>query len=389
MGLYYIKKIIKINLIHKKYKIQQMATKNTQSKKVESKKVETAIAPKVLTKKYFQKEYFKDFINKSKKIKSSNITILDNFCFVDNKVICSDVENYLILNINHDFNFCVNSKLFIQILETTQTFSIEQGDDFITLEANGISYKLKTESVKDYPIIPIVKEVSNKYLLQSFLFKDLMQFTGNDVLDRKAMTGLYIGSNDFCVTNAQQLKVVHHNLNIEGCSLIINKTALSLIIGSDVYFRFDKHYSEFVMGSLTLISRNIDAIYPDYPSIYESSLFGPHRAKILVTSELLQAIKQSSITANKITNFVKIEILKDKIIVQSNDLDFGLSSYSEVKQDNIMNIVDSFVVGFDYKQFLELFNIGDIILMETPERIMVHSDTLITKGMCTLIVKAD
>ena len=108
-----------------------------------------------------------------------------------------------------------------------------------------------------------------------------------------------------------------------------------------------------------------------------------------ITSELLQAIKQSSITANKVTNFVKLEILKDKVIVQSNDLDFGLSSYSEVKQDNILNSIDSFIVGFDYKQFLECFNIGDIILMETPGRIMIHSDTLITKGMCMLIVKAD
>jgi DNA polymerase-3 subunit beta len=153
---------------------------------------------------------------------------------------------------------------------------------------------------------------------------------------------------------------------------VIPKKSLNLLknampSGSEkVTVAFNKANAFFSFEKTNIVSRLLDARYPDYNAVIPVD--NPYLCTV-VRNDLLNSLKRIVIYSNKTTNQVVLNIKPDNIVVAAQDLDFSNEASEKI---SCQYTGDALSIGFNAKFFIEMLSVmeGDEIKMElaTPSR---------------------
>ena len=182
--------------------------------------------------------------------------------------------------------------------------------------------------------------------------------TSNDEL-RPAMTGVCFdlnGENSSIVaTDAHKLSKYSTDFeySVED-KFIVPKRALSIlknVLSSDqVQISWNDANVFFVTPKQTIISRLIDARYPDY-----NAVFPREAAQVMEVNknDLLRSLKRISNYTNKTTNATALELTADKLVIRAEDKDYNNKANETLAVDYSGHPM---TVGFNAKYLIEVLN---------------------------------
>ncbi len=269
-------------------------------------------------------------------------------------------------------------------------FEVDDKTKGIKLKSSYGVYKLAGDNHEDFPETPSEENVNVVDLEVDPLVKAINNTifaTSNDEL-RLAMTGVLIQLDFnkiiFVSTDAHKLvKYTIGGINTEiSESIIVPKKGLNLfknaIASSDeenAKVSFNKKNIFFRSGDTLVISRLIDAKYPDYNAVIPAK-----NDKILTLNrvDFQNSLKRIVIYANKTTNQVVLNLVENGLTISAQDLDF---SNEATEQIGCSYASDPMSIGFNAKFLVEMLGIidtDDIILqLSAPNKagILLPSET--------------
>jgi len=223
--------------------------------------------------------------------------------------------------------------------------------------------------------------------LPFYMLENILKSVGKDEL-RKAMTGVHIDPSIGLVsTNAQILQVNYFKNKLsENLKGIAPKVFFELI-DTDGYINADKDFYKWNNTNLSVISRKINLEFPDYDSIIpkfkETSVAS---IEIVLTKDILNAIELSTVTMNKVTELIRVDVTKDNMTISTSDNVFDVESKKVVEVQSICK-GDVYSFGFNYTYFKLLnFKEGDIWMQETPSRVIISKNNDNLKLLCPLLL---
>lgn len=278
-----------------------------------------------------------------------------------------------------DGRVAIPAKILLETLkalpEQALSFDVDPSNNAIQIKSAYGVYKLAGDSDEDFPDIPEDDNVHTIELEVDPLVKAINNtvFATSDDELRLAMTGvlMQIDFNKviFVATDAHKLvKYTVGGLNTELTeSIIIPKKGLNLfknaianIDDEATSISFNKKNVFLRSGDTLVISRLIDAKYPDY-----NSVIPVNNNKILTVNraDFQNSLRRIVIYSNKTTNQVLLNIVEDGITISAQDLDFSNEATEQVgcsyKDDNLS-------IGFNAKFLVEMLGIinTDEVLLE-------------------------
>lgn len=358
---------------------------NTQAKK--TKKVE--VINKTISY-YFNASDFTNFIKKASKIKnnSNTVAILDNVAFKDNKVIFSDIETTIVLDLIHPFSFCIDFNMFKKIISIAKNFEVIQEGLNVVFKTFDTEIKLKAFEIDDYITLTTGYNMEQGEYLPFYMLENILKSVGKDVVDRKAMTGVHIDPSVGLVsTNAHILQVNYFKNKLsENLKGIAPKVFFELI-DTDSYINADKDFYKWNNTNLSVISRKINMEFIDYDYVipkFNVSSFAS--IEIVLTKEILNAIELSTVTMNKVTELIRVDVTKDNITISTSDSTFDVESKKVIEVQSVCE-KDLYSFGFNYSWFKLLnFKEGDILLQETQSRAIISKNNDNLKLLCPLLL---
>lgn len=340
---------------------------------------------------------------------SSNtvLPILEDFQFrcIDRKlyITTTDLETTILAytDIEHDSNGTVSipGKLLVNLLkslpEETIKFNIGKGNE-IEIKTDSGKYKLQGEPGDDFPKVPPIDN-DDKILMKGSTFLRIVKKSlfaiGNDEL-RPAMTGMFMEHTDdktnFVCTDAHKLSHTELRQNVTGknFNFILPKKALQLLSAqipddeNEITIQYNDKHAFFSFGNYTLICRLVDARFPDYKAVIPTS---PAKTAIINSNELLNTLRRCTLFSPKVTHQISLTFTKDKIQVQSNDLDFSSEATEEIKCEYDGEEITMSFNGYFLTDIISSLGTPDIKLMfDSPTRASIihpvpqveHEDTL-------------
>ena len=235
-------------------------------------------------------------------------------------------------------------------------------------------YKLAGDNSEDFPEMPAEENVNILELAADPLIKAINNTifaTSTDEL-RLAMTGVLMQLDFnkviFVSTDAHKLvKYTIGGINTEfSDSIIIPRKGLNLfknaISSGDegtIKVSFNKKNIFFRSGETLVISRLIDAKYPDYNAVIPAN---NDKTLSLNRVDFQNSLKRIVIYSNKTTNQVVLNLAEDSLTVSAQDLDF---SNEATEQISCSYKHDPMSIGFNAKflvEMLSVINTDDILL---------------------------
>ena len=257
------------------------------------------------------------------------------------------------------------------------TFSIDEGNSNVVITSAFGQYKLSGEDALDYPKLPQVEDDS-KIFIDSVVIEEVISKTlfaaSNDEL-RPAMTGVCFdikeGQSAFVATDAHKLSKFPYALdtNIKD-SFIVPKRALSILKNALSINRVQISWSNsnviFDTGKQQIISRLIDAKYPDYNAVFpktEASVMSVNR------TDVLKSLKRLANYTNKTTNQIALSLTKDSLTITAEDLDFNQKAEETIPCDYGGQDIR---IGFNAKFLIDILNALDTekvsVALTSPSR---------------------
>lgn len=112
--------------------------------------------------------------------------------------------------------------------------------------------------------------------------------------------------------------------------------------------RFDGEKALMTIGKFALITKLVDARYPDYKVVIpQESENQPMKTIEFSKNIMLEAIKLVEKSANKQTKLIKFSFYNDKMVLYAEDLDFNKSAEATAEIVK-SNIEDCMVIGFNW-----------------------------------------
>ena len=282
------------------------------------------------------------------------LPILENFLF-DIKgntltISSTDLETSMTTSMQieakEDMRLAVPSKLIIDTLRALPdqpvTFSVDENNFSIEVINTNGRYKMAGLDGVDFPNMPETEGESSFSLPANLLLRAISKTlfaTGNDEL-RLNLTGLYVELKEdhvnFVATDANKL-VKFRRKDIQPGSdhnFIIPKKPLNLLKTSlpnddtPVTVDFNKSNVFFTFAETKLICRLLDEKYPDYNAVIPTN--NPNVLTIN-RSELLQAIRRTSIFASKTTHQIRLKITGSELMVSSEDIEMANEAQERLK----------------------------------------------------------
>jgi DNA polymerase-3 subunit beta len=261
----------------------------------------------------------------------------------------------------------VPAKIFLETLKALPEQPIifqSNNDNFeIEIQSSYGRYNLAGVNGDDFPEIPSednVEKFSFPSLSLTSAITKTSFATSSDEL-RLAMTGVYMQLDYnkvlFVATDAHKLvKYTFGNINsdING-SIILPKKVLSLLKNSlpdhgDVEISFNKKNAFFTFQDTNVVSRLIDAKYPDYNAVIPVD-----NPNILTVDkkDFQNSLRRIGIYANKGTNQVVLNITDNSLTLTAKDLDFSNEANEQLscRYDG-----DTMSMGFNSKIFVDLLS---------------------------------
>ncbi len=269
-----------------------------------------------------------------------------------------------------DGKVAVPAKILLETLkalpEQPVKFKVDTSNNAISLKSAYGEYKLAGDSPDDFPETPFEENVSLVDLGADPLVKAINNTifaTSSDEL-RLAMTGVLmeIDYNKviFVATDAHKLvKYTIGGINTElKESIIIPKKGLTLfknaVANTDeasVKVSFNKKNVFLKCGDTLVVSRLIDAKYPDYNAVIPAN---NDKNLSLHRGDFQNSLKRIVIYANKTTNQVVLNLAEDSLTISAQDLDF---SNEATEQIGCSYKSDPMSIGFNAKFLVEMLGV--------------------------------
>lgn len=330
--------------------------------------------------------------------KNSNLPILANIFFKINDKLISLAATNLEIGITTTIRgkveaegeFTVDAKLlanYISLLPR-ERIDMELDGDNLKIECAKQKTKIKTQSAADYPLIPqLTKE--NPYIIKTNLFKEaiskvvlaaansdlrpeisgvLLDFSNQELVlaatdsYRLAENKIKISQNS---ANNQENKIIVPAKTLQEVSRILSILKEDALEDSDnLEIYTTSNQIMFSYGGVDLISRIIEAQYPEYQQIIPAS----YKTKIKFNvADLIKAVKTSSLFTKSGVYDVKLDFSNSKeVIITSSSSQTGEST--SLVEAEISGEGDYIVLNYHY--LLDgLQNIGsENVLMEVNDK---------------------
>lgn len=279
-------------------------------------------------------------------------------------------------------SFVVSGKYIYDIVRKlpNETINIEEIiDSKLMIYTNNSSFNLNTNRVSDFPELEL-EENKNPIILSQQIFKNIINqtaFASSNDQAKPVLTGINFKINDSILectsTDSYRLsrKTVKLNNNNELINIIVpTKNLIELvkllnnddnsleihIFNNKIIFKFD---------SIILMSRLINGTYPDtnklIPNEFETTL----RVSL---SDLYNSLDRASLLTNESEkNTIKLQTVKNKIIISSNIPEIG---NVEEKIDVLNKNVNDMKIAFSSKYMMDAlksFNSEEVELLFNGE----------------------
>jgi DNA polymerase-3 subunit beta len=266
----------------------------------------------------------------------------------------------------------VDSKLiteYVNLLSGGEKVRVEEKDNELKIDCGNYKTKIKGESGKEFPLIPVIPKTGYYSCQLKELKKSLnsVVFAVSNSENRLELTGILFSFNknklSLAATDSYRLaekevEIKASSMNGEQKIIVPAKTVQELLrvlsnfegdeLGEEqeVKFYLSENQILFTVDSVDLISRLINGHYPDYQQIIPSK----SQTEVLVErAELIRAVKASALFSKTGINDVTLLFSKNKIIVSSFS---GASGESQADLEAEVKGVDN-EITINYRYLLD------------------------------------
>ncbi len=255
-----------------------------------------------------------------------------------------------------------------ELPDSPLVFKMDDSNNAIQLKSDYGVYKLAGNNADDFPESPSEESVSSFDLSADALIKAINNTifaTSTDEL-RLAMTGvlMQLDFNKVLFVSTDAHKLVKYSIGgintelSDSCiipkkGLTLFRNALSTQDAENIKVSYNKKNIFFRAGDTLVVSRLIDAKYPDYNAVIPVN---NDKLLSLNRKEFQNSLKRIVIYANKTTKQVVLNLVEDGLTISAQDLDFSNEATEQVRcsfKHEAMNI------GFNAKFLVEMLNVID------------------------------
>lgn len=220
-----------------------------------------------------------------------------------------------------------------------QSINIESGKSF---------FRLMGLLKEDFPQLPEFPSMSGKSTdlvkIPQKLLKEMIRLTSFAMSHdetRYVLNGILFSFKDktlkLVATDGRRLAIIerdfHETGNAKKDVIVPMKTIQELNRNlneeGDVIFYFKDNQLQINLGQITIMSRLIEGEYPNYEQVIPKKIKDELQVN---TQDFLQATRRASILTNQDSQSVKINIIKDRMIITKNTPDLG-EAREEVEVD--------------------------------------------------------
>lgn len=281
------------------------------------------------------------------------------------KITASDLESTItttlpLENYNGSGVIATDTKKIIDVLkefpEQPLTFNISNEDNRIDITSQNGKYTLVGVDGSDFPQATQLKSdktisisVSPDVLyggITSAIFA-----TGDDEL-RPIMNGIFIelqeSGMNFVATDAHKLvKYTRREVKAQTeSSFILPKKPANILktilpkASDDVVLEFDEKNAVFTFGSIRLVCRLLEGVYPNYNSVIPRE--NPNKL-VVDRVELYNSLRRIGMFASQSSNLVGLKINGNTLEISAQDMDFSISGKEVI---NCQYEGDDMEIGF-------------------------------------------
>lgn len=329
----------------------------------------------------------------SRVVNSKNaLPILDNVLLsVEDgilKITASDLESTISTTLpleNYDGNgvIATDTKKILEILkefsEQPLTFNINTEDNRIDMESADGKYTLVGVDGADFPQATQLKadKTISTSINHDVLYNGINSTifaTGDDEL-RPIMNGIFFELQEsginFVATDAHKLvKYTRRDVKIPTeSSFILPKKPANILKGilpkaaEDVLLEFDEKNAVFSFGSIRLVCRLLEGVYPNYNSVIPRE--NPNTL-VVDRVNLSTSLRRVGMFASQSSNLVGLKISGASLEMSAQDMDFSISAREHIA---CQYEGDEMEIGFKSNFLVEILN-----NIQTPEVTIKLSD---------------
>lgn len=243
--------------------------------------------------------------------------------------------------IENDGVFTVDSKLvteYVSLLNSGEKVKLEEKENELKIECGNYKTKIKGESAKEYPLIPVIPK-EKYYSCRVEDFKKALNsvfFAVSTSENRVELTGVLFSffEKKLCLAATDSYRLAEKELDMQNNGLtgeykviVPARTTQELLrvlsglestsleqTNEEIKIYLSENQILFTVDSVSLISRLISGHYPDYKQIIPSQ----SQTQILVDKqELVRATKAAALFSKTGINDVSLGFYKNKIVVSS------------------------------------------------------------------------
>ena len=237
----------------------------------------------------------------------------------------------------------VPAKKFSEIIkelppQTPIHISLKKGQS-ITIEAGKSYFRLIGLLKDDFPQLPEFPSGSAKNIdlvkIPQKILKEMIQLTSFAISHdetRYVLNGILFSFKDKSLklvsTDGRRLALMEKNIpdmgNLKKDVIVPTKTIQELqrnLTGEgDVLFCFKENQLQINVGQVLITSRLIEGEFPNYDQVIPKKIKEEFKVN---TQEFLQATRRANILTNQESQSVKINIIKDRMIITKNTPELG------------------------------------------------------------------
>lgn len=288
-----------------------------------------------------------------------------------------------------EFTTCLSGKSIRHLLNNSidpvLSVKMDKGMSKATVSSGGFSLCVELQNPDNFPKSPILSEINKSITIDA---KDIyesmansLKFISNDNL-RPAMTGVcftdWEGFLHLVSTDAHRLiylPIMKTPHKMKGIGVIIPRKAVELFIMSfksgPVTISVYEQYISFESSEYKLVSRLIDAKYPDFSKV----IIAPDIDFCMQRKQLMSFIKIAIPFVDTLTKRISLFVNKDSITIHGGDIDFG----------NELNYkLPIYMISKEFLPFKFALNIKfllDACTVKKDEYVKISHTTLPFKGM--------
>ena len=303
------------------------------------------------------------------------LPILNNVLIrVDNKKVSLITTNldmaiidYLPVSSSEDGVITVPAKLlaeFISNLPKGETIELEEKNNKLTISSKNYSSTINGTPADDFPELPEISEKNATiFKINSDEFKNSLNeviIASSNDLTRPALTGIYFNTsnNTLAIAATDGYRLAEKKLidKVESeIKAIVPASSIQEVLRSltddteEVEISFDDELVRFRLGEVEIISKLIDASFPDYQKLIPKN----NNIKITVNrDELVRVTKLAALFARSVGGSIVCEAKEDNIFsVKSISNEFG-------ENDSIINteVTETGKVNLNSRFLLDALN---------------------------------